>query len=201
MAAHSRLRYRFTVRAFGAIALVCGCSFHHGLLGGGPTDGPPLIDARIDTPIDAAITTDGDAMQVATCPTAYSLHDSARPMSFYRWVSASASWTSAESTCEGDASPATRSTHLIVLDDDAERAWAFAQNNSDQWVGMADNITEQTWLAVTDQPNPYVGNASGNLPNKDCMYLNTNETVAEGCTTGHPYLCECDSSAVDSTHF
>jgi len=185
------------VRLLGAIAFVAGCSFRHGV-GTGPGDGPPG-DARKDAPGDV-LGGDGDTASLA-CPGTYALHDAARPMSFYRWVSASGSWGSAEALCENDASPTTRPAHLIVLDDDAERVWAFAQNNSDQWVGMTDNRHEGEWLAVTDQASPYVGNASGNLANKDCMILNTNETVAEGCSITHPYLCECDGLAADASHF
>ena len=182
---------------FGAIALVVGgCSFRHGT--GVPGDGPPP-DVRKDAPADAPGDGVGDA--AIACPASYTLHDAARPMSFYRWVSASATWSAAETACAGDGSTATKPAHLIVLDDSSERAWAFAQNNSDQWVGAADIRTENSWLAVTDQVSPYIGAASGNLPNKDCLILNATDTAADGCGGGHPYLCECDGLAADATHF
>jgi hypothetical protein len=31
--------------------------------------------------------------------------------------------------------------------------------------------------------------------------LSQNDTLAEFCTNGHPYLCECDGRAADYSHF
>lgn len=90
---------------------------------------------------------------------------------------------------------------LIVLDDDAERAWAFQQNNSDQWVGITDIDSEGSWIPVTDQAVWFAGPAYGNLPAKDCLYLNSTTTIAEACSGGHPYLCECDGQAANSQNF
>jgi hypothetical protein len=194
---------------FGAIGSIVGvayalsaCAFNHGEVP--PSDGSngtPPGDARRDAPADAA--TDGrppadaaiDAAAPASCPATYGLHDPARPNSHYRSVTASTTWTGAEAICEGEG------THLIVLDSDAERAWAFQQNSSDQWVGITDIDNEGTWIPVTDQLVWFTGAASGNLPAKDCLYLNSTTTIAESCSGGHPYLCECDGLQPDTANF
>ena len=189
-----------------ACAFACAlaaCAFEHGIAPGADGSNPPPGDARRDAPIDAPNTKPSPdappdaALPPASCPAAYNLHDAARPNSHYRSVTASATWTSAEAMCEGD----NVNSHLIVLDDDAERAWAFQQNNSDQWVGITDINSEGTWIPVTDQTVWFSGAASGNLPAKDCMYLNSTTTIAESCSGGHPYLCECDGQAADAQNF
>lgn len=168
-----------------------GCSYNHGTI----IDASPGGDVPRDIPGD---TPSGDMNPDMTiqggCPLTYTLHDAARPNSFYRSITASVSWSVAEEICESDRLGL--ATHLIVLDDENERIWAFAQNTSDQWVGMTDAAASGIWVAVTVQPNPYVGQASGNLPSKNCLILKQSETAADGCTNGHPYLCECDMFAL-----
>jgi hypothetical protein len=193
-------------RSLACACVLAACAFEHGVVPGGDGGNPPPGDARRDAPIDAhntQPTTDAPPDAAAppppppSCPGAYNLHDSARPNSHYRSVSASTTWTSAEAICEGD----DVNSHLIVLDDDAERVWAFQQNNSDQWVGITDIDSEGTWIPVTDQAAWFTGAAAGNLPAKDCLYLNASNTVAEACSGGHPYLCECDGQAADNQNF
>jgi hypothetical protein len=91
--------------------------------------------------------------------------------------------------------------HLIVLDDVAERDWAFGVTNSDQWAGLSDVITEATWLPVTDQTSFYVATVAANAQNKDCVFFNGTAMTAEQCTSTHPYLCECDGQAANPSNF
>jgi hypothetical protein len=193
------------------LGLLAGCGFQHGQLAS-RDDAPP---AGGDGPgsdatgggSDATLPASSDAMvdapaTVLTCPGAYNLHDITRPSSHYRSVTASTTWNGAEADCEDDATAnVTLPAHLIVLDDDAERAWAFAQNNSDQWVGITDINNEGVYIPVTDQPTFFTGGATGNLPAKDCLYLNSTTTVSEACGGGHPYLCECDGRAANAANF
>lgn len=201
-------RMRGLLGAVSAVGVIAGCSFEHGIMAGSaddaagprdaasevqtdaPRDGASAVDASVppDPPIDAA---------PLACPASYTLSDPARPMSRYRLETASSSWVGAESACEADGP----TSHLIVLDDDAERAWAFARNSSDQWAGISDRIIEDTWLPVTDQSFWFTGNASGNVPPKDCLVIKQTGTVADMCSAGHPYLCECDGYAVQPDQF
>lgn len=147
-------------------------------------------DAQLpDPPADAAVP--------AACPASYTLHDPARPASYYRLETASTSWAGAEALCEADGP----TSHLIVLDDEAERAWAYARNTSDQWAGISDRVSEGTWLPVTDQPIWFAGTAAGNVPPKDCLVIKQTDTAADMCSGGHPYLCECDGYTVQPDQF
>jgi hypothetical protein len=160
-----------------------------------PPDAP--IDARPDAPIDAM-------MPPLPCPAGYTLTDANHPGSQYRLVTASAIWSTAEATCEADeVGGVTAPAHLIVMDDAAEAQFAWDQNTSDQWVGHSDQITENAWLPVTDQPNVFTGGANGNNNGRDCLMIsNTNsETTAETCMNGHPYVCECDGRRANPGHF
>lgn len=157
----------------------------------------PPIDARPDAPPDAV-------QPPLPCPASYALADPDHPGSQYRLVTASSIWVTAEATCEGDEiSGVTRPAHLIVLDDAAEATFAWAQNNSDQWVGHSDQVVENAWAPVTDQPDVFTGNASGNNNGRDCLMVNgaMSSTAADSCMTGHPYLCECDGQRADPSHF
>ena len=90
--------------------------------------------------------------------------------------------------------------HLIVLDDQDEALFAWSQNNSNQWLGHSDTASEGNFIAVTDQQLVFTGNASGNNASKNCLMTkdSARQTSADGCTSGHPYLCECDGNAAAS---
>lgn len=197
--------------AVGAVGVMAGCTFEHGITGGTGDAGANPHDAASEVHGDAS---HGDAPPAdaspdapppdrqpdagtAGCPASYTLHDPARPASYYRLETASTSWAGAEALCEADGP----TSHLIVLDDDAERAWAFARNTSDQWAGISDRISEGTWLPVTDQSIWFAGTAAGNVPPKDCLLIKQTDTAADMCSTGHPYLCECDGYAVQPDQF
>jgi hypothetical protein len=188
------------------ITVMPGCRFEPGALGAaddarrdGPVDGVrDELSPGTDTMMLDAMRDGPPALQ---CPPSYTLMDAARPNSRYRHETASAMWLAAELACETDAGLSYAPTHLIVLDDSAERQWAFNQGTTDKWVGATDRKTEGTILAVTDQPAPFFGAANSNGDMKDCLYLDGGTTVMEVCTAGRPYLCECDGRAADPTRY
>lgn len=197
----------------GACAVLVGCSFRpnpassfDGNPGGeaaaiidaaGSGSGSVTHDAAVDAPIDAPATTP------LPCAGSYVLTDLVHP-SLYRQVTASASWTSAETDCENDeVTGVTAPAHLIVLDDAGEATYIWTLMNSDQWVGHSDRITEGNFLPVTDQQGVYTGNAAGNDGGKDCLMVHNTggATTADTCTNGHPYVCECDGRAANPGNF
>ena len=191
------------------VGTLAACSFTHGASSGGGggdamrdstgpgSDGSGDAMRPPDASIDAAL---------AACPSGYDLHDSSRPLSHYRLVTASNTWTAAEATCEADGGGGSLPAHLIVLDDLAEASWAYGQSSSDIWIGESDRKAEGVFLAVTDQTGFYISPA-GNLPPADCALVGPfavgggADTAVEGCSNGHQYMCECDVLAADPTHF
>jgi hypothetical protein len=161
------------------------------MTGDGATDGP-ISDAAVDGQLTMLI-----------CPTSYTITRNGTPNSKYRLDTASRTWEQAADMCRGDsASPATARTHLIVLDDDAERVWAFDQHNSDQWLGQSDRIAEGAFIPVTNQPVYFVGAAAGNNPSRDCLLTKATQTEVEQCDmNGHPFFCECDLFTVQDANF
>jgi hypothetical protein len=171
-----------------------------------PTDGraassdadpppPPPIDAPPDTAMPPP---------PLPCPSAYTLADPHHPASQYRLVTASTTWASAEAACEADETAGvTQPAHLIVMDDAGEAVFAWAQNTSDQWVGHSDQVTENAWLPVTDQPSVFTGTASGNNNGRDCLIISgaMSATSADSCMSGHPYVCECDGRRANPANF
>jgi hypothetical protein len=200
---------RLVLWTVAGVAVMPACRFEPGALGGpddarrdGMLDGPGGADDGA-TGGDAMIAADAmpDGPPALLCPPSYTLFDNARPLSRYRHVTASASWQVAEATCEADGGNAFLPAHLIVLDDEAERQWAFDQGTTDKWIGATDIKTEGTILAVTDQPSPFFGAAASNNMSKDCLYLDGSTTVMEVCSAGRPYLCECDGRAADPARY
>jgi hypothetical protein len=167
---------------------------------------PPATDARIagpdsgqPPPVDAP----PDAGPPLPCPAQYTLTDANHPGSQYRIVTASATWTDAEATCEADQiAGMTQPAHLVVLDDAAEVALLWNHTNSDQWAGHSDRVAENAWLPVTDQPGVFTGATTGNNNGRNCLVITgATNTSADSCMTGHPYACECDGRAADPNHF
>lgn len=141
---------------------------------------------------------------VLPCPTGYLLTDAGHPGSFYKQVTASTSWSAAETDCENDQiATVTGPAHLIVLDDQNEAAFAWSTNNSNQWVGHTDIANEASWIPVTNQPNAFTGNATGNNNSRNCLEVtqSSGQTTAESCTQTRPYLCECDGNAADPANY
>lgn len=159
-----------------------------------PTDGPPSdTPGSVDAPIDALVAT--------PCPATYTLTNAAEPGSKYRLVTASDDWAAAELDCANDGGGTFLPTHLIVLDDQAERDWVYDQGTTDKWVGATDVNVEGTYEAITDQPSPYFGTPQSNSQSKDCMFINQTATVMESCGATFQYICECDGRAADPTNF
>jgi hypothetical protein len=152
-------------------------------------------DAPLDAPLDAPVVT-------KLCPPSYTLTNAAEPGSRYRLVTASDDWVAAEADCEDDGGTVTlKPTHLVVLDDAAERAWVYVQGTTDKWIGASDIKNEGTLRAVTNQPAPYFGTAQSQEQAKDCMFTNQNDTVMESWSAGFQYICECDGFAEDPGNF
>ncbi|HUJ60464.1 MAG TPA: C-type lectin domain-containing protein [Kofleriaceae bacterium] len=191
-----------------ALVLACGCSFRHGANADGAPARDDAVTAQKDgrTP-DSAEPLDGmpPADSALPCPSSYTVSDSGHPSSLYRVVTASAEWAQAESNCEADAHAGTAPAHLIVPDDQAELTFAENQiSGSNEWVGVSDQVTEATFLAVTDQ-TAFDFTPTGNNPGLDCgelgLFNSTITTQVTNCQQGNPYLCECDGRAADSSHF
>lgn len=111
------------------------------------------------------------------------------------------SWTAAELACEGDGAGA----HLIVIDDDAERAIASSAlvGSSNAWIGASDRIAEGSYVTVTGQPAVVVwspGEPTGAA--EDCVQImDTGALGDRDCTNLNDYLCEADGRAVDASSF
>jgi hypothetical protein len=100
-----------------AATLLAGCGFEHGALMSSTVSPDASDDAdATDAPPDAP-----------TCPQTYA--------GGYRPITTPATWLDAEHACEADAPGL---THLVVLDDDGERAaiTAAIQSIGDAWVGI-----------------------------------------------------------------
>jgi hypothetical protein len=101
-----------------AATLAAGCGFEHGGLMSS-TSSPDASDSdAADTPPDSSM---------RTCPQTYA--------GGYRPITTTSTWLDAEHACEADAPGL---THLVVLDDDAERAamTTAIQSIGDAWVGI-----------------------------------------------------------------
>ncbi len=179
------------------VAAASACKFEPGALG-------TREDARLDSLTDSI--TDVSSIDAAAdappaqCAASYDLTNAAEPASRYRLVTTQSAWLAAEMDCEDDGGggPA----HLIVLDDAAERLWAYEQGNTDKWVGVTDLVAEGVPIAVTLQTLPYTGTAASNDQPKDCMFNNQNVTVMESCANAaFPYLCECDGLAASPARY
>lgn len=185
-----------TIRV-GCLLWVVACSYN-------PTGAPN--DVNIDAPIDAGeveIDAALDAMQM--CPAGY------QPLPLiggaYRFVSSADDWGAAELDCEDDAAAGERATHLVVIDDVIEQQKVIDgpqgdENLNDQWIGLTDLATEDTFLFVTDQAITFVGVPGGNAANKDCVRLkNTEARETKGCNETNKYVCECDGRAASAARY
>ncbi len=194
--------------AAAAVMLCAACQFQPGSLGERRDGGSVVEDGTMDSlmPLDAndaAVDAAPDAAIITrTCPLTYTITAIADPESKYRLVTASDDWLAAETDCENDGDTvALLPTHLVVLDSAAESDWVFDEATTDKWVGVSDRNTEGTLQAVTDQPTPHFGNAEAQDNQKDCMFVNQNETLMESCNATFQYLCECDAFAADPANY
>ena len=177
------------------------------------TDGPmidgPMIDgAMIDGPmIDAMI----DAPAGPQCPAGYAaIPTLLGSTSMYRFVSApQLSWIDAERDCEDDGDSTNRPTHLIVLDDAAERAAMIAGplgvggSINDQWIGLTDLPDEdEAFVYVTNQQTTLALAPGSDAVNKDCVRIkDSGAAEARDCADTNRYVCECDAFSAMPNRF
>jgi hypothetical protein len=159
-----------------------GCGFEHGALGPAKTS-----DAR-DAPADAT----ADSTMTVECPATY--------VGGYRSIVTTSTWLGAELACEADLPGA---THLVVLDDDGERARiALAiQTVGDAWVGIVRDpggSAPWPWRVVTGgaasyapwegtEPNNMSGDQYVGVIRQSSGYL-----YDYGPTNLVYAICECD---------
>ena len=133
---------------------------------------------------------DGDAPLV--CPASYTGMAPGRA-SRYRAMPF-ATWGASQQACESDG------THLIVLDDPVELAWAAQEIGVPQWLGLSDHATEGTFLAVNGRTSPFLTwtpqNPNDSFGDEDCVELFDGAFNDVGCTgLTRNFLCECDGLA------
>jgi hypothetical protein len=164
-----------------------------------PGEVPPSIDAMAPTsdsnpaPADAP---DVDAVPDATpCPGGYI--DLGVPGSKYRIGAVASTWLAAERYCEDDSGGT--STHLAVLDDEAEVA-AVAPRVTMAWIGLSDRRTEGDFLTVTGgRPlfQPWAPGDPNDMFGEDCVELDGTTINDEECNDQQLFICECDGRPPD----
>ena len=198
---------------------LAGCGFHAPAGQGQPIDASGGADAPgSDGPADDAPGTDGptvDAMIDAPvgpqCPAGYAaIPTLLGSTSMYRFVGApQAAWIDAERDCEDDGDSTNRPTHLIVLDDAAERdamiggPLGVGGNLNDQWIGLTDLKEEdEAFQWVTNQQNTLAVAPGGDAVDKDCVRIkNSGVPEIRDCAETNRYVCECDASAAVPGNF
>jgi hypothetical protein len=190
-----------------ALLLVAGCSSIFGL------DNPVLVEATTDAAAgDAAISDvmadvapDSSSPGVG-CPAAYNL---SYMTSRYRVVAAS-EWIIAAQDCADDMGFGTRSTHLVVLGNDAERSYLASLGLPGAWIGLSDRTTEGTYRWVTAEPTiyppaagaPWAQGEPDNALGQDCIVSTLSAQLQDtNCTATAPALCECDDYPNDPTRY
>ncbi len=190
---------------------LAGCGFS---AGGGQSN--PTADARA---IDAPSSADGplgsdatvvlpDAAVGALCPSTYApIPTFANSTSRYRFVATTMKWNDAETDCADDATGGELATHLIVLDDAAEKTAMIGGptgvlNLSDQWTGATDLAEEGEVRYVTAQATTLALAPTMQADNKDCIRIKSsgNEEF-RSCDEVNRYVCECDGRAADPARF
>lgn len=149
-----------------------------------------------------------DGTVAIACPNSYYL-TAVGSSSHYRYSNVPMAWTDAEAACEAD-SPM---SHLVVVDDDNERAALLLALGRDRmydsfWIGYTDRRLEDTFLWVTNQG---VGDPPRGLPpwaagqpddfggDQDCVWIGgagsptANLFDDGGCTLAFNAVCECDA--------
>jgi hypothetical protein len=187
------------------LALAAGCGFTgHGQ--GAPNDDAKAIDAPgPGSNADAAV----DQLLGPQCPVAYaSIVALAASPSRYRFVGGGgATWLAAETDCANDAVSGELATHLIVLDDAAEKTAMIGGLTGglaipDQWIGATDLAQEGEIAYVTVQTSTLSLAPTANADNKDCVRIkNTGVEEYRNCDETNKYVCECDGQPADPVRF
>jgi hypothetical protein len=157
----------------------------------GPAPDGPMADAALDAPVGPQ------------CPAGYAaIPTLLGSTSQYRFVSTQVAWIDAERDCEDDGDSSNLPTHLIVLDDTAERDAMIAGPLgvggpiNDQWIGLTDLEEEdESFNWVTNQQATLALAPGGDAANRDCVRIKNNAAAeARDCTETNRYVCECDAS-------
>lgn len=145
------------------------------------------------------------------CPSSYDV-TLANSSSKYRVVDTTdVLWPDAEADCEDDGT----NTHLIVLNNNAERQALAPYNSIERHIGYSDALADGVWIPVTDDPNVYAGLVALSVPpwlsgepnegsNGSCMIITTNLELRDRvCTEPQPvgYICECDAYPANPANF
>ncbi|MBK9033226.1 MAG: C-type lectin domain-containing protein [Myxococcales bacterium] len=194
------------LRLTGLLTLVAACSFTaaggpdagDGTSGddAAPEDGTVAVDAAaVDAVAVDAVAVDAVAIDAPPpCPATY--------INGYRYVGTQQTWRVAEADCEDDSDGL---THLVVLDNDAERiainTLITSLAGTDIWVGiMRDPPMPWVWRQVTGGPASYLpweGDQPDNQSGDQQVVTLMRATgllrdVSPGTSTARPALCECD---------
>ena len=196
-----------------ALVAIAGCGFQAN--NGGqeqPIDAATTTDAPIVDPDGPAPDTMTDTMTDAPtgpqCPAGYgSIVALSNTASRYRFVNTQVAWIDAERDCEDDGDMMQRPTHLIVLDDAAEKAAMITgllgtAAINDQWIGLTDLDDEGDFEHVTNQSSTYTANPTANADNKDCVRIkDTGAEETRSCDETNRFVCECDAISAASSRF
>jgi hypothetical protein len=155
-------------------------------------------------------TGDGSTVDASACPSTYAV-TFAGTASRYRIIDDEISWSAAQTDCGDDGT----TTHLIVLNGDAERqALAPHTTSLERHVGYSDKVTEGTWIPVTDDPAIYAALVALDRPpwnsgepnegtSGNCLAISNGLVLHDRSCDGQPaaYVCECDSFAPNPANF
>ncbi len=198
-------------RLYVVLMVTAGCGFTAPAGEGQPADARKSIDgsvpgdgSQLDAPPDMQI----DAPAGAMCPATYMpILALAASTSRYRFVASSAEWLDAENDCEDDAAIGELPTHLIVLDNTAEKVamiggLAGGGNLNDQYIGATDLQDEDEVLYVTSQSTTLALTPSMDADNKDCIRIKSNGNEEfRACNEPNKYVCECDGNSANPARF
>lgn len=176
---------------FHLVLLLCGCDQLFVLP---PVEPPDVLDAGL------------------ACPADYTLAFESRPVSRYKHVTALLDWRSAADACDSDR---TGATHLVVLDDEAERVEAIMAvgTTADVWIGLTDQREEAVYLWVTEQPvavplpggPPWADDRPDDTNHtQNCVRMNPGHLMRiddNSCANTFQFLCECDGWASDPRRY
>lgn len=169
-------------------------------------DAHPADDRCMGESVDVLL--DGGRGDAETCPIRYTV--TFGMTSRYRVVDDVVSWEAAEADCADDGT----TTHLVVLNNDAERLALTPYATAERHIGYTDTRSEGTWIPITNDPDVYADLVAlssppwnGGEPNEgtsgNCLALSTNLDFRDrSCASqAAAYVCECDHLAPNPANF